>query len=110
MGSSLGFADEKTNVLAHDDVSVDAKAKAAVHLLKAFSKICLLASAANRDGGDNNRKLPNGFARVVITRQATTSRHFYCGELGHFNCGMTTFTFSLDMQSELWEAHPSSAT
>jgi hypothetical protein len=31
-------------------------------------------------------------------------------DMGHFNCAMTTFTFSLDMQSELWEALPSSAT
>jgi hypothetical protein len=66
-----------------------------VHPLKVFSKICLLASAANRDGGDNNRRLRNG----------------HCGENENISIvGLTTFTFSLDMQSELWEAHPSSAT
>jgi hypothetical protein len=37
-GSSLGLADQKVNVLGHDDVSVDAKAEAAAHALKGVLK------------------------------------------------------------------------
>ena len=36
--SSLGRADEKVNVLRHDDISVDAKAEAAAHALQGVLK------------------------------------------------------------------------
>jgi hypothetical protein len=71
VGSSLGLADQKVNVLGHDDVSVDAKTEVAAHTLQGVLKDS--SARVRREQGRaviTTEGYEMALPRVLITRKA----------------------------------------